>query len=65
MVILNGKVINKREIQLIKLMDEHNQTAIEVHQFNLMMRRSLTVMFIAAALTKVMLLYILIKFNNL
>ena len=61
----NGKVINKmREKHLIKLINEHNLTSIEIYKINLMLRRTAATTFFIYSIIKVNLVYFLINFDN-
>ena len=43
----------KKEIQLIKLVTEHNQASIEIHKINMILRRTAASIFIAYAFIKI------------
>ena len=60
-LIPNGRVISRsRGRQLIRLIDEHNSVAIQVHQANLVCRRFFAAVFIYLALVKIIPLYYLL-----
>ena len=64
-ILSNGDVINKRrEIQLSKLIKEHKSVSSEIHKLNSMLRRSAGAMSIALTIVRIILLYLLINFNN-
>ena len=49
-----GKFISlKIEKQLVSLIDQHNQLAIEVNRLNMMLRRTATAFFITLSLVKI------------
>ena len=61
-----GKIINKKiENQLVSLIDEHNQLAIEVNGMNMMLRRTAVAFFITLSLIKIMSLYLMIYMKEL
>ena len=58
-------IINKtKQKQLISLINEHNLAAIEIHKINLIVRRSVGCLFISFAIIKIILLYLMINFND-
>ena len=58
-------IINKtKQRQLISLIHEHNLTAIEIHKFNLMVRRSVGCLFITFAMIKIISLYLMVNINE-
>ena len=60
-----GKIINKKiENQLVSLIDEHNQLAIEVNGMNMMLRRTAVAFFITLSLIKIMSLYLMIHMKD-
>ena len=64
-IIPNGKVINKRRGKfLMKLINEHNLTSIQVCKMNLMIRRTAAATFFIFSITKVNSFYLLINFDN-
>ena len=66
-IIPNGKwkFITKRKGKLLlDLIDEHNQLAIQVHKFNMTLRRTLGSMFIDASLMKIVTLHIILNSKN-
>ena len=54
-------IIKQREKLLSNLIDEHNQVAIQVHQLNMMIRRSNTAIFICFSLAKIISLYLMLN----
>ena len=65
-IIPNGKVINKRrEKCLMKLINEHNLTSIEVCKISLMIRRTAAATFFLFSIIKVCAFYFLINFDNI
>ena len=61
-----GKIINfKVEKQLLNLIDQHNQLAIEVNGMNMMIRRTAAAFFITLSIIKIMSLYLMIYQKHL
>ena len=61
-----GKFISKKiEKQLINLIHQHNQLAIEVNEMNLMIRRTAAAFFITLSTVKIISLYLIIYENDL
>ena len=59
------KLINRtKQKQLIRLINEHNLAAIEIHKINLIIRRSVGCLFISFAIIKIILLYLMVNFND-
>ena len=66
-IIPNGRwklIVDRREEMLINLIQEHNQLANEIHQINLIARRTATVMFITISFIKIISLYLLIHMKR-
>ena len=59
------KIINKaKQKQVISLIHEHNLAAIEIHKFNLIIRRSVGCFFINFAMMKIISLYLVVNSNE-
>ena len=64
-IVSNGSFINKRrEKQLINLFEEHKSVANQIHKLNSMLRRSAGVIAIELSTGRMMILYLLINYNN-
>ena len=64
-IIPNGKVISKgREKNLLDLINEHNQLAVEIHKLNKMMRQTFASLFINLSFTKIITLYLMFDTKN-
>ena len=58
-------IINKtKQRQLINLIDQHNLAAIEIHKFNLMVRRSVGFIFVTLAIIKIVSFYLMLNLNE-
>ena len=62
----NGSnVISKsKEIEMIRLIHEHNRTAIGIHSFNLIVTRITATLFICLSLAKIFLLYMVMNMSD-
>ena len=59
------RINQRREKQLIKLIDEHRLLCNEIHKLNLMIRRSACFMTLLLSAGRVIILYLLINFNKI
>ena len=58
-------IINKtKQRQLISLIDQHNQAAIQIEKINLIIRRSLASAFVNISIIKIISLYLSVQFNQ-
>lgn len=64
--ISNSKLMinKKRENQFIDLIGEHSTVSIEIHKLNLVLRRSQGVMSMVLSTVRIIILHLLIRFNN-
>ena len=64
--ISNGNLVinKKKENQFVNLIVEHNTVSVEIHKLNLMLRRSQGVMSIVLSTVRIIILHLLIRFNN-
>ena len=53
-----------RENQLIHLINQHNQAAIEMHKINLLIRKSLASLFVNFSFIKILSLYLIFNLSN-
>ena len=53
-----------RQNQLINLIHQHNQAAIEMHKINLLIRKSLASLFVNFSFIKILSLYLIFHLNN-
>lgn len=53
-----------RENQLIHLINQHNQAAIEIHKMNLLIRKSLASLFVNFSFIKILSLYLIFHLSN-
>lgn len=54
----------KRESQLIRLIDQHNQMAIEIHTFNMILRRIAAMIFLSLSLVLIVTIYLAIHMKD-
>ena len=58
------KINKTKQRQLINLIDQYNLATIEIHKFNLMVRRSVGFIFITLVIIKIISLYLMFNFNE-